>query len=553
MSRLGLRFDVFVAGAAVMSLEIVGSRLLAPVFGDSVFVWGSLIGVVMGALAIGYYTGGHLADRQPTFRNFSLILLAAGILTVLIPISSPIVLEVVISSGFGDRYGPLLATTLLLAAPTALLGMVSPYSIRLAARNLINVGGVSGGLYSISTSGSIFGTFFTVFVLIPAFGVRSIIFSIGIVLIAVSIIGFTRIESIFIVTIAALLMMPSSTILLGTLTIYSGDLVYQKDTPYNSLSVVDDGQQEVRTLWLNSLPHSAMYLNGSNNSVFLYTDYFHIAFIFNPNIRNVLFIGGGGFSAPKKFLADYDGVMIDVAEIDPEVVNTARNYFAVSNDPRLHIYVKDGRQFLSQSESRYDLIVLDAYSKTYVPFHLMTKEFYQLIDKHLNTGGVVVSNIISSLVGDTSDLLRAEYKTTRQVLPQTYLFTTKTASISTLQNIILVAHKSPDHYSRDELVYMAQSAPKRGDVLAEYATTLYEARVNVADVPILTDDYAPAQSLLNPVTGTPYEGGEAILPRSTLNPVIIGGVWILILIALYLISNRVPVRFRSVETDNATI
>src|SRR3972149_6183993 len=240
-----IRFNLFVCGAATMALEIMGSRLLAPVFGDSVFVWGSIIGVVMTSLALGYYLGGNMADRQPSFRNFSLIILAAGIFTVLIPISSPTVLELVIHSGLGDRYGPLLATALLLAAPTTLLGMISPYSIRLAAKNLVTVGGISGSLYSISTGGSIFGTFFTVFVLIPEFGVRSIFFSIGIVLVAISIIGFTRMERIFVIFIAATLMMPSSNVLLGTLTLYSGNLVYQKDTPYNSLNVVDDANRGV--------------------------------------------------------------------------------------------------------------------------------------------------------------------------------------------------------------------------------------------------------------------------------------------------------------------
>ncbi|MFQ6135282.1 MAG: spermidine synthase, partial [Nitrososphaerales archaeon] len=524
-----IRFDVFVAGAAVMALEIMGSRLLAPVFGDSVFVWGSLIGIVMASLALGYYTGGRLADRSPAFRTFSLIILAAGILTILIPISAPTVLELAFYSGLGERYGPLLATTLLLAAPTTLLGMVSPYAIRLAAKSLVTVGGISGSLYSISTGGSILGTFFTVFFLVPAYGVRSIIFSIGVILIAVSLIGLANIERILVILVAATLMMPSTIFLAGTLSIYTGDIVYQKDTPYNTLNVVDDDARGVRTLWLNSMPHSAMYLNGSNNSVFLYTDYFHIAFVFNPEIESVLFIGGGGFSGPKKFLEDYSDLTVDVVEIDPEVVNVAENYFDVRDDPRLKVFTEDGRIFLSRTDKKYDLIVLDAYSKTYVPFHLMTVEFFEAIDRHLNPNGVVVSNMISSLIGDTSDLIRAEYKTGGRVLPQVYLFYTRSSSLSQVQNIILVATKNSTRYTRADLVDMAKNAPKRSETLAEYAETLFEPQVRTEDVPVLTDDYAPAQSLLNPVTGAPYEGGEAILPRSTLNPLLIAGMWIITL------------------------
>ena len=191
-SLWSIRLDIFVSGAVVMALEMMGSRLLAPVFGDSVFVWGSLIGIVMASLALGYYLGGRLADREPSFRAFSLIIFAAGVLIIPIPLFSNIVLEAVLYSGLGERYGPVLASLLLLAAPTILLGMVSPYAIRLAASSLQEIGGVSGSLYSVSTGGSIFGTFFTVFVLIPSFGVRIILISLGVVLIAVSIIGMAR-------------------------------------------------------------------------------------------------------------------------------------------------------------------------------------------------------------------------------------------------------------------------------------------------------------------------------------------------------------------------
>ncbi len=532
---------MFASGAAVMALEIMGSRLLAPVFGDSVFVWGSLIGTVMASLSLGYYVGGRVADVQPSFRNFSLIILAAGVTILLIPLSASTVFEMVFYSGLGERYGPLLATFLLLAAPTTLLGMVSPYSIRLAARSVATVGGVSGSLYSVSTSGSILGTFFTVFVLVPAYGVRSIIFSLGVMLVAVALIGLSSKERIFAVFIAATLTMPSTVFLLGTVSIYTGSLVYQKDTPYNSLNVVDDGG--VRTMWLNRLPHSAMFLNGSRGSVFRYTEYFHLPFAFNSGIKSVLFIGGGGFTGPKQFLEEYPDVAVDVAEIDPEVVNIAKTYFDVNDDQRLNVFAEDGRIYLSGTEKKYDLIVLDAYSKTYVPFHLMTREFFESLGEHLNPGGVVVSNIISSLIGDTSDLLRAEYKTVSQVFPQTYLFYTRSSSLSMVQNIILVATKDTTRYGKTDLLDMAERT-RQSALNVKTVETYFEQEVRTVDVPVLTDDYAPAESLLNPVTGAPYEGGEEVFPRGMLSPLIIAGLWALALASLYLISTRVQMRFK---------
>ena len=503
-SLWGIRLDVFVSGAVVMALEMVGSRLLAPVFGDSIFVWGSLIGVVMTSLALGYYLGGRYADREPSFRTFSLIICAAGGLIIPIPVFANLILEAVLRSGLGERYGPVLASTLLLAAPTTLLGMVSPYAIRLATKSITSIGGVSGSLYSVSTGGSIFGTFFTVFVLIPSFGVRSILLGLGAVLIVVSLMGLVREQRVVTLLILVMVMLiPSSNFLGGSISIFTGDVVYQKDTAYSSLTVVDQPGQGTRVLYLNNMAHSACYLNGSNSAVFAYTDYFNLGFVVNPGIESVLFIGGGGFSGPKQFLEYYPWVTVDVVEIDPEVVRVAREYFFLRDDPRLEVYVADGRAFLGDAGT-YDLIVLDAYSKTYVPFHLMTLEFFEALAEHLNPGGVVVSNLIGSIIGDTSDLLMAEVRTVEEVLPNVYLFTTRSRSTSHVQNISLLATAEEPAYTGAELQAMALLTPVRGEALARYAGNLYEGELYHEDSSVLTDDYAPTESLLNPVTLSPY-------------------------------------------------
>lgn len=532
-----IRFDVFVSGAVVMALELVGSRLLAPIYGDSIFVWGSLIGVVMTSLSIGYFIGGKLADRQPSFLTFSLIILSAGVFTLLIPSSSSMVLEVVSYSGLGERYGPLLSSILLLAIPTTLLGMISPYAIRLAADSLVKVGGISGSLYSISTAGSICGTFITVFVLIPAFNVRSIILSLGLVLVAASLIGLAWGLRVLSIIIIAVLMVPPA-FLGGSAAIMEGTIVYQKDTPYNTLTIVDYAERGVRTIYLNNMPHSAMYLNGSNRAVFTYTDYFNLAFVFDPGVDSVLFIGGGGFSGPKQFLEYYPDVNVDVVEIDPQVVKAARDYFYLTDDPRLRVIVDDGRAFLGGA-GKYDLVVLDAYSKTYVPFHLMTLEFFEALNEHLEQDGILVSNLISSLIGDTSDLLRAEYKTINQVFPQVYLFYTRTSLMSRVQNIILIATKTSDRRSSEDLTAMAMEAPERSETLVRYSKTLFESEIRTEDLPVLTDDYAPVINLLNPVTEKPYEGGEALHLSSSLNPLLIAGLWVLALASLFMVSTMV--------------
>jgi spermidine synthase len=324
----------------------------------------------------------------------------------------------------------------------------------------------------------------------------------------------------------------------GGISTQKGTIIFRKDTPYSTLTVVDDSERGVRTLYLNSQSHSAMYLNGSNSAVFRYTDYFNLAFLFNYKVNKVLFIGGGGFSGPKQFLEYYPDVVVDVVEVDPVVVNVAKEYFEVFEDPRLNVFVEDGRRFLG-SAGVYDVIILDAYSKTYVPFHLMTLEFFDELDAHLSPDGVIVSNLISSLIGDTSELLMAEYKTVVEVFPQAYLFRTRSNSLSMVQNIILIATKNPIRDSGSELLEKAAAFPERSAHMTKYTQTFFESIVLPNEALILTDDYAPATALLNPVTNAPYEGGEELLYRASLSPFIIIGVWIVVLLSVYLLYSMV--------------
>ena len=534
-----IKFKVFVSGAVIMSLELMGSRLLAPTFGDSIFVWGSLIGVVMSALSVGYYFGGRWADKYPSYRVLSLILLISGILIILIPLSSPIILEVVFESGLGERYGPVLASTLLLAAPTILLGMISPFSLRISTDNILKVGVTSGGLSSVNTIGSILGTFFTVFALIPFFGVREILLSLGLILVAVSLVALPWYERFFTIILLMLLIIPSS-FFAGILSVQGGMILYDGESSYSNIRIVENS--DTRTLYLNNLPHSAMYLNGSNNAVFSYTDYFNLGFIFKKEIGNVLFIGGGGFSGPKQFLDYYPNLEIDVVEIDEKVVELAKGYFNLKQDnPRINIFIKDGRLYLKEAD-KYDLIILDAYSKNYVPFHLMTLEFYQELREHLNPGGVIVSNLISSLIGDTSELLYSEVKTIKEVFPNLYLFSTQTSLKSVVQNIVLVASTDPSFLGPNELITIASEKVYLHERFRDYIMNQVRYEEILVDrASILTDNYAPTEKLLNPVTLAPYRRGSEQVFRVTVNPFIIAATWITALIGVFIIINNIRI------------
>ncbi len=504
---------VFVAGTASMSLEFAASRILIPVFGSSIYTWGSLIGVILTGLSLGYHIGGKLADKNPNFLKLCLVIFSAGLYIIFIPFIAPTLTSSFIQFVSDGQYASLLAVFTLLIVPTFLLGIVSPYAIKLATRRLTELGNVSGNLYSLSTIGSIVGTFLTVFVLIPTFEINYIIFGLGVTLMVFSsLFGLARLPKILAVFVVVLLLFFPSVSLssAGTIMVHTGMLVYEKETLYSHLDVIDYGS--IRTLYLDGNIHSQMYKDKPEELVNTYTKYFHLGFLFNPNVKDVLFVGGGGFSGPKNFLSVYSDVRIDVVEIDPDVISAARDYFnlPVNNDgSRLMIYNDDARNFLSKTEKKYDLIILDAFSKNYVPFHLMTLEYFQLLDKKLTSDGVIISNSIGSMTGDRSDIVRAVYKTISQIFPSVYVFPTENNS-GNLQNIMLAAMKTPTEYSKDELRQLASNNDNNNHnsstALADldYLEHLYETELKTSDVPLLTDQFAPVEILINPVTNEPY-------------------------------------------------
>jgi hypothetical protein len=223
-------------------------------------------------------------------------------------------------------------------------------------------------------------------------------------------------------------------------------------------------------------------------------------------VYRVLFVGGGGFSGPKKFLRDYPNAEVDVVEIDPDVILAARRYFHVNETPRLTIYNQDGRTYITHTQTKYDLIVLDAYTKTYVPFHLLTEEFFELLHDRLTEDGVIVSNLIASFVGDTSDLFWAEYKTVARVFPKLYVFRTSERGSGWVQNIILVATRDDGVLTQDEIAQRGAMVPSvDSEELEGFADDLWDEIPNTGDLPLLTDDYSPVEMLLNPMTGRPYD------------------------------------------------
>ena len=494
---------VFVSGVASMGLEILAGRMIAPQFGSSIYTWGSIIGVFLAALSYGYHRGGkQAAERATNGRMARVFLLTAAYVAGLIFLGDLLLRA---STGFPlpSRFASLPAITLLFGPPTYLLGYVSPYAAELSAKE--GLGEASGHVYALGTIGSIVGAFATTFVLVPWLDIEYIAFVFGALSLLTALVlvlpEFERDDAVAGGFVALLLVAAVGSGVAG----YSveGRVVYETQTPYQELQVVDSG--DTRTLYLDGQRHSAMDLSDPNRHVFDYTRYFHLPLLLTDDVDRVLFVGGGGFTGPKRFANDYD-VTVDVAEIDPEVIDAAKRYFDVEESERLNIYNRGGRQFLRETNRTYDLIVLDAYRKDKVPFELTTEEFMRLASSRLDDDGVLFANVISAPSGPASEFYRAEYKTIERVFPRVYSF--PTAGGGVVQNIEVVATKDDSEVTEAELL----ARNDRRDIgidLTEEIRNYRRSAPPTDDVPVLRDDRAPVDRLLDPMVGQRYVLQEA--------------------------------------------
>jgi spermidine synthase len=492
---------VFVCGAVLMAFEIIGSRMLAPYFGNSIFVWGSLISVVLTALSVGYWLGGIAADRWPRFSILATLIAVPGVIIALLPFVYPELNRAIASGDMGSRLGPLVSCLTLFLVPSVFLGTISPFAVRLQARAVASVGSTAGGLYAVSTAGSILGTLVTAFYLIAVLGVANIVHGLGLTLLVVAagiLVGRGRVAQAGITVLCAVVLLAGMIWHVRTQAAEAG-LILEKDSFYNHIRLAEDGNQ--RYMDFENLRQSAMLLKDPWELRLRYTRFLSLALSLQPDPKRVLILGLGGGSFPKRLHRDFPNVVVDVVDIDPEVIAIAKRYFQVPEDTRLRLFAKDGRRFVQEATDRYDLVFLDAYNSDTIPFHLATREFYREIKTHLAPGGVVVSNIIGTLRGPQSAFFRSIHRTLSEVFPTIYVVPTYDQSAGWVLgdiNIILFATQDATRLSRGELVARAGRVGGRlvpASDLAEYAAHLLDVPIEGGDVPTLTDDFAPVEIL----------------------------------------------------------
>jgi spermidine synthase len=531
-SSIAIGVAVFLAGGALLGLEIAASRVLAPSFGNSLYVWGALIGIVLAGLSTGYWLGGALADRYPNARLLVGILGASALLVLAIPYVDGWILERVVNWDPGPRLNPLLATIFLFGLQSVLLGTVSPIAVRLRAHSLDNLGRTAGRLFALSTAGSIAGTFATAFWLIPELGTDQVLAAAAVALMLAAA-GVALAERLVVAGAVALALAGASMGAVSSLAPESGatvsasqlrnwspvyrrqaadqragsieesqtgyEILHTSDSQYHRIAVVQDDQS--RYLRFDSSFQSGMYLDDPFRTRFGYSDYLQLPFVYRERTGKVLYVGLGGGSAPKRSWRDFPGARIDAVELDPEVVDVAYKYFELPRDPRLKVTVEDGRRYVSANEGPWDVIAVDAFYSDSIPFHLATREFLELAKSRLTPGGLVVTNIIGAVNGRDSRLFRSMLRTYRSVFPTVAIHPVMESGgedLSIVRNIILVAGEGAapsKEFLLERLAELRRRSPGAPD-LTQAIRGRVDQPVSTEDVPVLTDDYAPTDALL---------------------------------------------------------
>ncbi len=490
MKKYLLEITVFVCWAVIMIFELIGARILWPYLGTSIFVWTSLIGIILWSLSFWYYLGWKIADKKANLEFLSKIIFLWAIFILLTIIIKNILLIFITTTIDDIKIWSIIASLLLFLPTSLLLWMVSPYVAKLKIENLSNSWTTIWNLYAISTAWSIIWTFLSGFFLIPFFWTNTLLIILSITLLLLSIFVYnkkyliSRFVFLFIILIIYLGSKELKEInkqkgFIDTDTAYSRVWIYD--------SIQKDTKLKTRNLLINNEHSSAMFLDNSE-LVYEYTKYYNLAKHFFPDFKNTLMLWWAWYSFPKSFLLNYPNSKIDVVEIDPKMTELAKNYFKLTDNKNLQIYHEDWRVYLNKTNKKYDVIFWDAFSSHYsIPYQLTTKEAIQKKYDILNKDWVVILNIISAIEWEAWQFLQAEYKTYKSIFPQVYIFPVrKENDWKEVQNIILVALKSdktPDFFSSDS-------------TLNSYLDHLWEKEI-ISDLPILTDDYAPVDYYIN--------------------------------------------------------
>lgn len=480
---------VFVGGGVLMALEIISSRMLSPHFGSSVYVWGSIISTFLAALSLGYSIGGRLADRYPHLSALGRLLVAAAGCQALLLLTGESLVAWLGEATGGSPAGTLLTTAVLFGPLTVLLGMVSPWAIRIAAHDLDDLGHTAGRLYAVSTAGSLVGTLAATFLLIPYLQLGQILgILLGLTAItgALALIEAPRREALPIALAALLVVLVVTRI--RPVTSFD-DVTYRRITPYQTLEIVERGGS--RFLVSDNTLQAGIRLDDGSPAL-SYARLMPVAGLLKEDLETALLLGMGAGNSAYMLRRVFPDLEVDYVDIDPAVPQVATRFMRFEAGPNDRIHIRDARRFLATTDRQWDFILIDTYIGRSVPFHLTTTEFFGLVKSKLTQDGVLALNLASGL---DQPFPKAIARTLSDHFQPVYAF-----KAPGLANVELFATRDGSPMGADEMLGRARELDLR--VALELSATeivesqLLELDVELQEAPLLTDAFAPVERLV---------------------------------------------------------
>jgi spermidine synthase len=484
---------------------MVAGRILAPFVGVSIYTWTSIIGVILAGISIGAYIGGKLVDRFPFRKTLGWLLLLSGIAALtIIPLTNlvasyrfnlPLMIRIFI------------VTMVIFFLPGCILGTISPVVVRLTLKNLDSAGNVIGKIYAVSTLGAIIGTFATGFLLISWMGTRSIILTMGIILIMAALFSGALFKTRKAIAVFVIIAAPC---IWGVYAFafkipLRENTYFYKESDYYTIKLMtttsSDQKTSLKAMVLDNLIHSYVCLEDPLHIEYeyerIYSDVLKWKFKKDENFKS-LTIGGGGYTFPRYMEVVYPKAQIDVVEIDPEVTNIVYKHLGLSADTRIKSFNTDGRWFVMNCKEKYDLIFTDAYNDLSIPYHLTTKEFVAQLKSILNPDGLIMSNIIDNF--QVGAFLPSYIRTLREVFgpKNVYLLSVSPNFENTRISTFIVIAGNGNLDIKDFDVHVKSNLRDNSTSVVVPDHLMDEFMTKRSAITIL-DDYAPVDNLIAPI------------------------------------------------------